>query len=290
MTTRPIHRSLLLILVTGLSATACAGGDDTMTDSGEEAAGEAPSPRADDAGMSEADMVASEVVGSDRDLVIEMSLSIESESISRSVALIEAAVRAEQGLITSSEVTSTTGVDRPGEDPEGWAHIVARIPPDGVDDVVARLDRPDEVGRITSRSLWSEDVTERLVELDVRIENQRESVTAVRRLMAEATDLTDLVLLEGELTRRQTDLEILLARQAELAGRVEMATITIDVYAPGGTPDPDRSVLDGFADGWRAFVAVVGGLAWFLAALSPFLAVGVVLAGLVVVLMRRRRH
>jgi hypothetical protein len=133
-------------------------------------------------------------------------------------------------------------------------------------------------------------VTERLVELDVRIENQRESVTAVRRLMAEATDLTDLVLLEGELTRRQTDLDILLARQAELAGRVEMATITIDVYAPGGTPDPNRSVLDGFADGWLAFVAVVGALAWFLAALSPFLAVGVALAGLVVVLVRRRRH
>ncbi|MEY2974552.1 MAG: hypothetical protein RIR49_972 [Actinomycetota bacterium] len=287
MRARSIRLPLLALLIAGVAASACAGGDDAMTDSGEESASEGTSPRFDEAGMAESDMATTDVGGVDRDLIIEMSLSIESESISRSVSLIEAAVRAEQGLVTSSEVSSMVDDEARAE---GWARIVARVPPDDLDDFLDRLDRPDEVGRITSRSQRTEDVTEQLVELDVRIENQRESVTAVRRLMAEATDLTDLVLLEGELTRRQTDLEILLARQADLAGRVAMATVTIDVYAPGSAPDPDRSVLDGFVDGWRAFVAVVGGLGWFLAAVSPFVVVGVVVAVAVVTILRRRHR
>ena len=167
--------------------------------------------------------------GSDasRDVIVETRLSIETPSIDRSVPLIEAAVRAESGVITFSEVGSTIDIGRSTGD--GWATIVARIPPRNLDALIDRLDRPDEIGEITGRSLRSEDVTEQLVELDVRIENQRESVTAIRRLMTEATDLTDLVLLEGELTRRQTDLEILLARQADIEGRVELGTVTIVV-------------------------------------------------------------
>ena len=226
--------------------------------------------------------------GSDatRDVIVETRLSIETPSIDRSVPLIEAAVRAESGVITFSEVGSTIDIGRSTGD--GWATIVARIPPRNLDALIDRLDRPDEIGEITGRSLRSEDVTEQLVELDVRIENQRESVTAIRRLMTEATDLTDLVLLEGELTRRQTDLEILLARQADIEGRVELATVTIDVYSPGDAPDPDRGIVDGFVDGWRAFVGFVAGLAWFLAVISPFVAVGAAVAIVVILIARRR--
>ena len=222
-----------------------------------------------------------------RDVITEVSVSLEAQSVERSVPRIEAAVRAESGVITFSETGSsaTRGGDADGE---GWATIVARIPPDKVDAFIERLDQPDEIGEITGMSRRSEDVTEQLIELDVRIENQRESVAAIRRLMAEATDLTDLVLLEGEVTRRQTDLEILLARQADLEGRVALATVTIDVYAPGESPDADRSIVDGLVDGWRAFVAVAAALAWFLAVISPFVAVGILLVGTIVFVARRR--
>jgi hypothetical protein len=278
MDTRSIRRTLMTVLAMTVAVGACAGGDDMATDSGGEMASEAPAvEKAEDVGST----IASDAAVGDRDLIIEMSVSIESPSVDRAVPLIEAAVRAEQGIVASSQVTSGD------EGEEGWATIVVRVPPEALDPFVDRLDRPDEIGRIISSSRWSEDVTEQLVELDVRIENQRESVTAIRRLMAEATDLTDLVLLEGELTRRQTDLEILLARQADLAGRVEMATVTIDVYSAGTSPD-DRGVLDGFADGWRAFVAVIGGLGWFLAAVSPFVGVAAILGGVVVLVVRRR--
>lgn len=279
--TRTFRRTLLLLLALGVAGAGCAGGDDSATDSGGETASEAPAvDRAEDTDR----MPLSDATGIGRDLIIEMSVSIESPSIDRSVSLIEAAVRSEQGLVTSSQVASG------GEGDDGWATIVARVPPDALDSFIERLDRPDEIGRITSTSRWSEDVTDQLVELDVRIENQRESVTAIRRLMSQATDLTDLVLLEGELTRRQTDLEILLARQADLTGRVEMATVTIDLHSAGTTPTDDRGVLDGFADGWNAFLTVVVGLGWFLAAVSPFVGAAALIGALIAVAARSRRR
>ena len=277
------HRLIFTSLTAALLVAGCAGGDDA----GEQSTTEAPAVSNDSAGEAY-DTAGLDARGSDasRDVIVETRLSIETPSIDRSVPLIEAAVRAESGVITFSEVGSTIDIGRSTGD--GWATIVARIPPRNLDALIERLDRPDEIGEITGRSLRSEDVTEQLVELDVRIENQRESVTAIRRLMTEATDLTDLVLLEGELTRRQTDLEILLARQADIEGRVELATVTIDVYSPGDAPDPDRGIVDGFVDGWRAFVGFVAGLAWFLAVISPFVAVGAAVAIVVILIARRR--
>lgn len=281
------HRLLLAPLAIALLVGACAGGDDAA----EQSATEAPavSRESADVGGFDGDSYENSTVDTSittRDVITEVTLSLEAPSIGRSVPLIEAAVRAEAGVITFSE----SGAHAPEEAPdgEGWATIVARIPPDNVDAFIDRLGRSDAIGEITGMSRRSQDVTEQLVELDVRIENQRESVTAIRRLMAEATDLTDLVLLEGEVTRRQTELEILLARQADLEGRVEMATVTIDVYSPGETPDTDRGVIDGFVDGWQALVGVAAALAWFAAVSSPFVAAVAVIAGMVVVVARRR--
>ena len=61
----------------------------------------------------------------------------------------------------------------------------------------------------------AQDVTDQLVDLDVRIANARQSVTNVRGFMdRDARTSTELVTLEAELTRRQTELEQLEAAAA----------------------------------------------------------------------------
>jgi len=111
----------------------------------------------------------------------------------------------------------------------------------------------------------------------------------VRRIMAEAVDIGDVVLLEAELNRRQTDLEIMLARQADLDGHVEMATVHLNLQQPDTptAPDDRNPVILGLIDGWTAMIGLLAALAYAAAAGAPLIIAATTGA---IILMRRRRH
>ena len=106
--------------------------------------------------------------------------------------------------------------DQTDGDNDGFAMLVVKVPPEGIDRLLAGL---DDTGTVRSISQSAQDVTEQLVDLDVRIGNVWESVANVREFMDRTENLKDLVVLEGELTRRQTDLERLEAQQRNLSDR-----------------------------------------------------------------------
>lgn len=113
--------------------------------------------------------------------------------------------------------------------------------------------------------------------MDSRIRSQRASVARVRELMDQATDLSDVVTLEGELSRRESDLEALLAQQSSLKDRTSLATITLSLSE---TPvkkavqeDDDPGFTDALAGGWDAFVTMLRWLAVAIGAVLPFVAV-----------------
>ena len=101
------------------------------------------------------------------------------------------------------------------------------------------------------------------------------SIARVRAILSRATRIGDVVAVEGELSRRVTELESLQARQRALAGRVELATVTVHlVAARDAAPPVDRAgFLGGLSDGWTAFTRTVGWLLTVLGAVLPFLIV-----------------
>jgi hypothetical protein len=109
----------------------------------------------------------------------------------------------------------------------------------------------------------------------------RASVDRVRALMADAKTLSEVVSLEGELTRRESDLESLLRQQQELSARTSMSTITLNLVTEAPPAPPRAEHHDGFwasvghalGGGWHALVLVVRALLMALAALLPFLLV-----------------
>ena len=298
---RSRNSRFLAIISAGLFAlTACSsGGDDAMEASGsyyadaaeemayEEAAADSAAPmdvyQSDDGGSLE-NVVDTSVER--RDLIIEMGISIESDDIAASVGAIRSFATTAGGVITSSNIGLRTD-----DQESGWATIVVRVPPERLDSFLVNLDDPERVGILTSSNTWTQDVTEQLVELDVRIENQRESVARIRELLAEAKDLSDVVTLEYELSRRQTDLEVQLARQASLEGRVALSTVTIDLYSPGEAPMPEseRTIISGFTDGWNSFVGTASSLGWFVAAASPYLGAIIIMFLVIGTIKRRSR-
>ena len=113
--------------------------------------------------------------------------------------------------------------------------LVVKVPPQSVDSLLAGL---DDTGTVQSINQSAQDVTEQLIDLDVRIDNARQSVANVREFMDRTENLNELVALEGELTRRQTDLEQLEAQQRNLSDRVALSTVTIEVVPTASVPEP----------------------------------------------------
>ncbi|CAM5479186.1 hypothetical protein SALBM135S_01644 [Streptomyces alboniger] len=196
-----------------------------------------------------------------------------------------AAARAEAedaGGIVGDEKTSRDGGGRER------SRVVLRVPQERYEEVLAAL---EGTGRLLDRDAKAKDVTDQVVDVESRVKSQRASVARVRELMDEATKLSDVVTLEGELSTRQADLEALLAQRASLKDRTTMATITLSLTegaAAADAGDGDPTFLDALAGGWDAFVTVLRWIAVALAAVLPFAALAALLLLLWLRLVRPR--
>jgi hypothetical protein len=300
-----------VLAVTTLAVIGCSGGDDDSASyesaAIEEPAAEEPGaeePAAEEPAEYSADTGGAYRTGAEgddgstaidlgtigRDVIIEMNVTLASDDIARSVAAIAARASTLGGGVASSQVDYGDPTDD-GSDSEGYrgyAVLVVKVPPERIDDLLAGLEQTGTIRSINQSAL---DVTEQLVDLDVRIDNARESVANVRSFMERAEDLSELVTLEAELTRRQTELEQLEAQQRNLSERVALSTVTVEIVPPSSLPEPsdDDSIGDAFADGLDAFVTFVRVVVVTLAVLSPFILAAALIAVVVVILRRRRR-
>lgn len=222
-----------------------------------------------------------------RDVAVEMRVTVRTDDLRRAVEGVLAAAASGGGGVASSDV------DFGGDEPQrGRATIVVKVPPNELESLLGRL---DEFGVVTDIGQDALDVTDQLVDLDVRIRNAEQSVDRVRALLADASDLREVIDLESELTRRQTDLERLLASQRSLQDRIALATVTIRVLPAESPPethetDADPGIVDGFRTGWDASVTVLFGLAYTLAVTAPALALGTIVLGGAWLVVRSRRR
>lgn len=226
-----------------------------------------------------------------RQVIVEMRVSMVSEDLRATVEGITRAAATQGGGVAATDVDygSTDDEGRPRGD--GYAVIVAKVPPAALSSFVSGLDR---LGTVTNIGQDAQDVTDQLTDLDVRIQNARASVERVRALLADAATMRDVIELESELTRRQTDLERLEATKRNLADRVALSTVTIEVYTdapdPGAEADEGDGVGDAFTRGLEAFGGVVLAIVTALALAAPFLALGIVVLVVAWFVVRRRRR
>jgi hypothetical protein len=286
-------------ILAALAITACGGADsdDAAEATAESAAtlaagGEAPAADADLVATEEAARTGGDAGGAGtidlgavgKDVIVEMHVVMSSDDIARSVASITANASGLGGGIASSTVNYG---ERDGNSGTGHAVLVVKVPPASV---TRLLDGLDTTGTVLSIDQSAQDVTEQLVDLDVRIANARQSVANVRGFMDRTTNLTELVALEGELTRRQTELEQLEAQQRNLSERVALATITVEILPTAAVPvtEPDDGIADAFGKGWDAFVSVAFGIVYVLAVLAPFLVIALAVAAIAWFVLGRR--
>lgn len=206
------------------------------------------------------------------------SLTVAARDVPGALAEARAAVEAAGGYVADE----STDRDSEGRD---RSRVTLRVPPQEYDGLVERL---SGLGRLVERKVSAQDVTDQVVDVESRIATRKASVERVRKLMDEATALSDVVSLEAELSDRQADLEALQARLKSLRERTGTATVTLSLHEPDAEPVEGGGVPsfgDALADGWDAFLTVLRWIAVALGAALPFAAAGLLAA----VLWRRVR-
>jgi hypothetical protein len=266
---RPVQTLSALLLTAGLALTGCTGASDSGATSG---SADKAAAQGEDAGAGA--QSGSDARGGKGDqaaappkltthIIHTASLTVQVKDVPKSLDEARTVVENAGGVVGSE----TTDRDHEGHE---RSRAVLRVPSDKYEEVLADLEGS---GKLIDRKRKAQDVTEQVVDVESRIKSQRASVARIRELMDQATKLSDVVTLEGELSSRQADLESLLAQQVSLKDRTSLATITLSLSE---TPvkktveDEDPGFVDALAGGWNAFVTMFRWIALALGAVLPF--------------------
>ncbi|WP_327303860.1 DUF4349 domain-containing protein [Streptomyces sp. NBC_01298] len=274
---RPATALAALSLAGALALTGCAAadGDKSMAKSDaapkQEAAvgnGAAPAPAASGAPAPSADK--NQQAAAVRTQIIRTAtLGVETADVQKATAGARTAASSAGGYVGNEGTTRA---------PDGsmTSTVTLRVPGERFDSVLAAMEGS---GKLLERKVEAQDVTQKVADVDSRVKSQQASVVRVREMMEKATGLGEVVTLESELSKRQADLESLLAQQTALKDQTSLGTITLTFSEPGKQPvkereKPDPGFSDALAGGWKVFAAAVLYLLMALAAASPFLLSG----------------
>jgi hypothetical protein len=252
----------VLVLLAGCSAGGESGGSATSS-SGGSGAGKLAPAAAPAAGR---DVQPVDAAG--KPVAVPRSLIRTAELEVRVGDLKKAAAAAERLVQTAGGEVSDEDLDLQATHPT--ALLKLQVPPARLGATLSQL---SELGHEQSRRLGTDDVTDQVVDLDSRLATQRTSVARVRALLDRADNLTDVVRIEAELSRREADLESLQARVRALSGQVAMSEITLSLTSEDTKPKiaPAVGFRSGLDGGWQAFTAAARVTAATVGALLPFL-------------------
>jgi hypothetical protein len=167
------------------------------------------------------------VLQAGRSIIYTANLTVEVEDVIAAGEQALAAVQGLGGVLTGQE--TTTGA-------EARSVLTIKVPPEDFAEAMRRL---AGIGRLVSQSVFTDDVTERVVDLESQITTAETSVERLRALLAAATDMEDIVSLERELMQRETDLEVLRGQLRTLEDQVALATIVLYLVEPYPEPAVD---------------------------------------------------
>ncbi|MFC5878341.1 DUF4349 domain-containing protein [Streptomyces virginiae] len=204
------------------------------------------------------------------------TLGIETTDVQKTLAAARTAADGAGGYVGNEST-------KRGEDGRMTSTVTLRVPGERYDAVLGAMEGS---GKLLHRKVDAQDVTEKVADVNSRVSSQQASVARVREMMGKASALSEVVMLESELSRRQSDLESLLAQQTALKDQTSMGTITLEVSEPAPAAAEEKkekepTFLGALSGGWDVFTRILRYLMVALGALLPFLLTAAVVALLV---------
>jgi len=119
-----------------------------------------------------------------------------------------------------------------------YYYVTVKVPPTAFESLQQSL---SAVGDLKSLNTDTSDVTEQYIDLAVRIRNLEIEKARLMEFYNRTTNVSELLQVEREVTRVQTEIEQLTSQKQYLERRAELATMTIKIYEE--TPLVDRTVM-----------------------------------------------
>lgn len=122
------------------------------------------------------------------------------------------------------------------EQAEKSAHVRLRIP---VKEFKNALGSFETLGTVTNRYVHGEDITEKYIDVEARLKNKYALRERLKQLLEKAVSVNDILAIEAELNRTQSDIDSMEGTIKSLKGQVDFATVNLDfkrnkIYGPLG--------------------------------------------------------
>ena len=227
-------------------------------------------------------------IGTERKIIATADLSIRTKDVLSSAARVRSLVASSRGYVESEQTGQIPEAEDGKPAPQGTVAMRLRVPTSSFDTVLKGL---AGLGVVVSRNQGAEDVTAEVVDVDSRVISAKASIARMQVLYDKAVSIADVAAIEGELSRRQADLESLLSRQKQLANLTSLATLSVTLFAgdPPVIHEPStlRAAFDDAATalGRGASAILVGA-----AAILPFAVLAVLLWFPLRAVLRARRR
>lgn len=196
----------------------------------------------------------------DRQIIRTAYLSLRVTDVNGAVDSVVTTTAAQGGIVVSEDVS--------GQGDSLYATLTTQVPADQLEPYLESL---KGLGTVDSVNVTSQDVTTQVVDLDARVAALKASIARLDELLAQASNVTDLITIETERTTRQAELDSLVAQRKALGEQVAMSTVTVTISALAGSTEwSPPGFIPGLQTGWSALLSLTSLLITIAGFLVPF--------------------
>ena len=218
-------------------------------------------------------MVETSQAAIDRQLIQTASIVLRVDDVAETATAITSYVNGIQGRIDSKNEYRN-----PDSSAITSADFMIKVPSDKLDEA---LDRLKTFGDLEGFSTSATDVTLQVVDLDARIAALQNSISSLKKLLEDASNVSDLLAAEAALTQRQSELDGLTSQRNYLADQIDLAAIWVSVY-PKNSLAAIKPIgfIAGLEKGWEEIVKFASNLTTWSGLALPW--IGLVVALLLI--------
>jgi hypothetical protein len=198
-------------------------------------------------------------------------VTIEVKDVPGSVDALKALVTAKGGYLSSSSISE-------GYNKRLTGTVVLRIPQAEFDNTLTGV---KAIGTVKSVSTQGQDVTEEYVDIQAQKTSYQNQLAQYNEIMKKAVKVSDVIEIQQQIDRVQTELNRLEGRLKYLNSRIDMSTITVNLQEPepvGG--ETGHNFVTTINEGIAGFLGMIDFIIILFFTLLPLILLGAVAYGI----------
>jgi hypothetical protein len=167
------------------------------------------------------------------------------------------------------------------------AQILIKLPPVYF---ITLLDELQTIGKVESKSITEEDITEEYYDVKARLANARKVQERLFGILKKANKVEDILKVEKEIERVGENIEVLEGKIRYFDSKVDYSRITISIYSSKEKFIDLSGIGRGFGNAIKYAVHFFFIIIWFIIITIPLIVVIFVLRPVITFIVRRLRH